>query len=74
VPVRWPRHDRPSQGKIATPEIGRAKNPGPPRSIRNTTPRCTSRFGKPSVVKGRISLPPPLAGRAMHPRAASRRH
>ena len=47
----------PSQGKIATPEIRRAKNSMPHRSIRNTTPRRTSRFGKPSAVKGRISLP-----------------
>jgi hypothetical protein len=44
-------------GKIATPEIRRAKNSVPHRSIRNTTPRRTSRFGKPSAVKGRISLP-----------------
>src|SRR4051794_26850215 len=60
-----------SQGKIATPEIRRAKNSVPHRSIRNTTPRRTSRFGKLAAVNGRISLPPPLAGRAMHPRAAS---
>ena len=46
-----------SQAKIATLEIRRAKNSVPHRSIRNTTPRRTSRFGKPSAVKGRISLP-----------------
>src|ERR1700732_3252986 len=45
-------------GKIATPEIRRAKNSVPHRSIRNTTPRRTSRFGKPSAVTCRLQPRP----------------
>src|ERR1700686_3434242 len=52
----------PLTGKDRAPEIRRAKNSGPQRSIRNTTPRRTSRFGKPSAVNGRVSLPPSLRG------------
>jgi hypothetical protein len=47
-----------SPGKIAPPEIRRAKNSGPRRSIRNTTPAAHRRVRK-SVrcQRGRISLP-----------------
>src|ERR1700726_3252513 len=34
------------------------KSSGPRRSIRNTAPCRTLRFGNPSAVNGRISLPP----------------
>ena len=59
--ARRPRHDPPHREKIATPEIRCAKNSEPRRSIRKTAPRRTSRFGNPSAVSGRISLPPSLS-------------
>ena len=72
VPVRWASSRPPSQGKIATPEIRRAKNSGPRRSIRKTAPCRTSRFGNPSAVNGRISLPPSFR-RSSHASAGRRR-
>jgi hypothetical protein len=57
----------PSQGKIATPEIRRAKNSVPHRSIRNTTPRrhvAVRKTVRRQTDESTLAAPQPTIGRS----------